>query len=57
VVNKSAGCYNNDAIHIGGDFKCIVPQKVINANGVDFASLVSTIADKVITTFSGKEIA
>jgi hypothetical protein len=39
--------YNNDAIHIGGDFKCIVPQKVINANGIDFASLVSTIAKKL----------
>jgi hypothetical protein len=53
-VIKSTG-YNNDAIHIGGDFKCIVPQKVINANGIDFASLVSTIANRIITHLSSKE--
>jgi hypothetical protein len=45
-VIKSTG-YNNDAIHIGGDYKCIVPQKVINANGIDFASLVLTIVEKI----------
>jgi hypothetical protein len=46
---------NNNAIHISGDFKCIVPQKVINDYGIDFTSLVSTIVDKIMPLLSSKE--
>ena len=44
---KVSDPWNDDNIHIGGDFKAIVPQKVINTNSIDFESLVSTIASKI----------
>ena len=42
--------YNNsdNEIHIGGEYKCIVPQKVIKENGEPFDKLVTTIVNKVI---------
>lgn len=37
-----------DEVHIGGNFKCIVPQKVIKDQGIDLQQLVTTIADRIV---------
>ncbi|MDL2244262.1 DUF3883 domain-containing protein [Parabacteroides sp. OttesenSCG-928-J18] len=43
VINRS----ENDTVHIGGDYKCIVPQEVIKEYGEGFHFLVTHILSKI----------
>lgn len=38
---------NDSSIHIGGDYKDVVPQKVINANYTDITGLVEAITNEI----------
>lgn len=40
----------NDDIHIDGDYRCVIPQKVIDSNKKDFSSLIRHIANIITET-------
>ena len=42
------GNNSENEVHIGGEYKCIVPQKVIKENGQLFDKLITAIVDKVM---------
>lgn len=46
VADIANGCTNR-LVHIGGDFKCVVPQTTIRNHGVSFNSLIDEIISKV----------
>lgn len=39
----------DDSIHLGGAYSCIVPQRVIEREGVDFNSLLETILTRIMS--------
>ncbi len=46
-VSDIANGQNSRLVHIGGDFKCVVPQKTIRTQGVSFTSLIDIIMSKI----------
>ena len=46
-VSDIANGQNSRLVHIGGDFKCVVPQKTIQTQGVSFTSLIDIIMSKI----------
>jgi hypothetical protein len=56
-IVKVSSCGSDDEVHIGGDYKCIVPQKVIKSYGVNLSTLIATIADKIVAHHTDRAIA
>lgn len=39
----------DDSVHLGGSYSCIVPQRVIDSEGLDFNSLLETILNRIMS--------
>lgn len=46
-IAKVAGETASEEVHIGGDYKCVVPQKVISNEGIELPELVALICDRL----------
>lgn len=46
-ISSVANGSGNRLVHIGGDYKCVVPQKTIQSYGQEFSSLISNIVAKI----------
>ena len=46
-VSDIANGQNSRLVHIGGDFKCVIPQETIRIYGVSFTSLIDNIVSKI----------
>ena len=46
-VSNIANGQNNRLVHIGGDFKCVIPQTTIHTHGVSLTMFIDEIVSKI----------
>ena len=47
---EKAVVWKDESVHLGGDYSCIVPQRVIEREGVDFNSLLGAILNRIMSS-------